>query len=1771
MPPLPTIRSITDAVREILNQGPQPPPLVGLQIRTGSLSVAMRAERPGDNTQIQMRIGSLAVQLRPQEPDDVEGELEVVTGSLAVELEADRGAGSIIPVTTGSLGMTLVHEPTAGTNITIRTGLEVDLTADRTASAIAIATGPANLLATVERTTSALQIATGSAGVTLAMAAQPPIAVVVRTGPAQLRTAPLIAMREMLVHMQMRIGLEQRPGSITMRTGPLNVSMTMAPDQPGFGYSRDLVIAGQVEFPTSAIDRPVLLGIRLEDPAFRSVANGGRLQLPNAGDIEFVEIGTDTVLPHSIVSHDATTGVIVFDLRLPTWNVNQDFRIRMNYGSNVAEAAWWDLPIRSGRASAAGTAYWYDRSPTNLAPPALAAEESDVALIDAMAASSKGEDKQWVTTWAEVLGGAVPGPLIDTATQLDWNNSTPFGFGYCISYPPIGSRWLFWVMQTVPANVSTDGGDNGGSQPEARAIWDEILAETHDARYIALGQRLAAKIDASGHPRNRFIIDANHEMNQSNPYRVYAETADLYKRAMQRTIDLIREGAGFHVRFCHRPGYRTDGPAIGSYASFAPDNADIVALSFHPGADVSNAADIDELFAGTLTPGNYGVTELLTVAAASNRPIAFPEWSPRYAVNEPCAVSNTFVSKFYNDVIAPNQAIIVADCVFNQNIRDPNAYEGTDTAGINQWALMANTTRKTLWSGIKSTATAPENRTAPLIEGSAAVGSILTCNDGEWIGTAPITFTRRWRRDGADFIPAATDSTYTTTATDVGTTITCRVTATNSLGEVSVTSNGIAVSGTATPPGWPYPQSPLYAKLNFNRELARYGQSGDQWPCSEDASNRVLFVGADNNGFNNVERSEWRVSRVGSTIPALDGTGLLNLTDLAMRMDENDPPSGSKPQGVLAFGDTNIAVYYQYSINQPAGFEIFRRRTHVATSTNNGTNFDLHRATDDYLFRLNFDTFQSFEDLIVWGVLQLLPNYQPGTSGIDNDYIYVYLNNNPPLDTPSWNTAHANQTMWLARVRWKGGTATLSNLWERSQYQLFTGLNTSGVPTWGTLGNLSDPNKAEVFVDGNGMALFFNVGWHSSIGKFVATYIHSDNDGAGILHQGIAVAIADTPWDRNGWQMIGYDQDLELHDPLEEDLYMSVMAPSRWNDGTDLRVAVSTYVNVEQGGDPDVIGFPGDNLIVTSAALTAAGTSAPENQELPLVSGLPVVGSELFCSSGEWTGTAPINFTRRWLRHAGNEVAESTKINVFPMEIATPGSRTVTRPSFDSDSSNVITAGANQIIDWRGQDGLQHTPGQTGGHEAAFPNRICTYVINTATATSVFCGGKCHADPDNDAYLNGTWAHCHGNEDFGFNEPGLQVRSSPAGCKFQGFYLKNCCDGIKLWNQYGPEITMPQSHSPTFENICVINCRDDCIEDDALVGGIYRNCYFQGHSILSWRPGAPIVTTHTDKVATFEYCLMHMDRQRNDGDEKWHNSNYTDPDGDAGEPGSRKTGKWISLTETNPNDIANYASANGWAHKWFFKPQGDNMRIVMRHCMLRIDTMPVEGAGEFQIFPNNAASSYEDVDVLWFGPGPWPFAQSQATLAGMGINLITDPAVGFPLWQATKDEWFLLNGYDSDPASPTFDTFSWNRTADDIPGTLGAANPYITTAADVGAAISCRVTATNTAAPDGVAAISSNSITVTAATGLPENTDPPQITPAGPVVVGTVLSCSTGEWTGTAPITYFRQWQRNGVDIAGAPPSIIPQSPPTSARPSSAGWWPSIPSAQATRSVPSTQ
>ena len=102
---------------------------------------------------------------------------------------------------------------------------------------------------------------------------------------------------------------------------------------------------------------------------------------------------------------------------------------------------------------------------------------------------------------------------------------------------------------------------------------------------------------------------------------------------------------------------------------------------------------------------------------------------------------------------------------------------------------------------IETGGTSPVNTVAPVVSGTATVGQTLSTTNGTWTGTATITFTYQWQRNGVD-ITSATSGTYTLVAADVSNPIRCVVTGTNTIGNSSANSNATA-NVAAIAPGAP--------------------------------------------------------------------------------------------------------------------------------------------------------------------------------------------------------------------------------------------------------------------------------------------------------------------------------------------------------------------------------------------------------------------------------------------------------------------------------------------------------------------------------------------------------------------------------------------------------------------------------------------------------------------------------------------------------------------------------------------------------------------------------------------------------------------------------------------------------------------------------------------------------------------------------------------------------------------------------------------------------
>jgi hypothetical protein len=104
--------------------------------------------------------------------------------------------------------------------------------------------------------------------------------------------------------------------------------------------------------------------------------------------------------------------------------------------------------------------------------------------------------------------------------------------------------------------------------------------------------------------------------------------------------------------------------------------------------------------------------------------------------------------------------------------------------------------------------------------------------------------------------------------------------------------------------------------------------------------------------------------------------------------------------------------------------------------------------------------------------------------------------------------------------------------------------------------------------------------------------------------------------------------------------------------------------------------------------------------------------------------------------------------------------------------------------------------------------------------------------------------------------------------------------------------------------------------------------------------------------------------------------------------------------------------------------------------------------------------------------------------------------------------------------------YQWKRDGANIGS--ATANAYTLVEVDIGAMITCRVTATD---DDGSRGANSNSVGPVEAVA-PNNTVAPEVT--GTEEVGETLSCSTGTWDGDPTPTFTYQWRRDGVAIGGA-------------------------------------
>jgi hypothetical protein len=95
---------------------------------------------------------------------------------------------------------------------------------------------------------------------------------------------------------------------------------------------------------------------------------------------------------------------------------------------------------------------------------------------------------------------------------------------------------------------------------------------------------------------------------------------------------------------------------------------------------------------------------------------------------------------------------------------------------------------------------APVNISSPMASGTPALGQALSCANGSWTGYPSPVFSYQWLRNGTP-ISGANASTYVVQTADQGHGLTCQITAMNSVGSESATSNTLQVPHAQAPGG----------------------------------------------------------------------------------------------------------------------------------------------------------------------------------------------------------------------------------------------------------------------------------------------------------------------------------------------------------------------------------------------------------------------------------------------------------------------------------------------------------------------------------------------------------------------------------------------------------------------------------------------------------------------------------------------------------------------------------------------------------------------------------------------------------------------------------------------------------------------------------------------------------------------------------------------------------------------------------------------------------
>jgi chitodextrinase len=243
---------------------------------------------------------------------------------------------------------------------------------------------------------------------------------------------------------------------------------------------------------------------------------------------------------------------------------------------------------------------------------------------------------------------------------------------------------------------------------------------------------------------------------------------------------------------------------------------------------------------------------------------------------------------------------------------------------------------------------APSNTSPPTISGTAQMGQTLTADPGQWAGTQPISYAYQWQscdQNGANCsdIVGATSQTYTLTIFDVGNTVDVEVTASNTAGSSTATSNPSAVV-TVPAPIAPSNTSPPTISGNTVVGQTLTGDNGtwsgtqpisysDQWRrCDQAGANCNDIAGATAQTYTLVSADLAKTIRFQVTASNDGGSSTATSSQTSIVVDSS-PPSPPTNLAGNPIGPNRVDLTWTASNDNVgvAGYTIYRNGSPIAS------------------------------------------------------------------------------------------------------------------------------------------------------------------------------------------------------------------------------------------------------------------------------------------------------------------------------------------------------------------------------------------------------------------------------------------------------------------------------------------------------------------------------------------------------------------------------------------------------------------------------------------------------------------------------------------------------------------------------------------------------------------------------------------------------------------------------------------------------------------------